>query len=80
LIHERFANGISEVGAMSNRRNVSNRKVRLTAPKTTRRSAKGKNGRSLAERLAPFIGQAKDLPPDMSLHIDHYLYGLPKRK
>jgi hypothetical protein len=65
---------------MSNRRNVTNGKVRLTAPKTSRRSAKSKNGRSLAERLAQFIGQAKDLPPDMSLHLDHYLYGLSKRK
>jgi hypothetical protein len=39
-----------------------------------------KSVRSLAERLAPFIGKAKGLPPDMSLNLDHYLYGLPKRK
>jgi hypothetical protein len=79
-MHDRAANGDWEVGEMSNRRNVTNGKARLTAPKTMRRSTKGKNGRSLAERLAPFIGQAKDLPPEMSLHLDHYLYGLPKRK
>ncbi len=43
--------------------------------------AKGKSRRrSLAERLAPFIGKAKGLPPDASVNIDHYLYGLPKRK
>jgi hypothetical protein len=36
--------------------------------------------RSLAERLAPFIGEAKGLPPDASVDLDHYLYGLPKRK
>jgi len=36
--------------------------------------------RSLAERYAPFIGKAKGLPPDMSVNLDHYLYGLPKRK
>jgi hypothetical protein len=36
--------------------------------------------RSLAERMAPFIGKAKGLPADMSLNLDHYLYGLPKRK
>ena len=35
--------------------------------------------RSLAERLAPFIGAVKDLPSDMSVNLDHYLYGHPKR-
>jgi hypothetical protein len=44
------------------------------APKKTSRP------RSLAERLAPFIGTIKDLPPDMSVNLDHYLYGHPKRK
>jgi hypothetical protein len=65
---------------MSQRKSVENGKVRLTARKPPRRAVKGKNGRSLAERLALFIGQAKDLPPDMSVRLDHYLYGLPKRK
>jgi hypothetical protein len=36
--------------------------------------------RSLAARLAPFIGVVKDLPPDMSVNLDHYLYGHPKEK
>ena len=36
--------------------------------------------RSLAERYARFIGKAKGLPRDMSINLDHYLYGLPKRK
>jgi hypothetical protein len=36
--------------------------------------------RSLAERLANVIGKAKNLPPDASVNIDHYLYGLPKRQ
>jgi hypothetical protein len=36
--------------------------------------------RSLAERYAGFIGKAKGLPPDMSVNLDHYLYGLPKRQ
>ncbi len=35
---------------------------------------------TLAERLAPFIGKAKGLPADASTNLDHYLYGLPKRK
>ena len=36
--------------------------------------------RSLAERYAAFIGKAKGLPADMSVNLDHYLYGLPKRQ
>lgn len=36
-------------------------------------------GRTLSERYAAFIGIAPDLPPDMSLNHDHYLYGCPKK-
>jgi hypothetical protein len=49
-------------------------------PKAAKAPKAKKSPRSLAERLAPFIGKAKGLPPDMSLNLDHYLYGLPKRK
>ena len=53
-------------------------------PKRTAKHAKPSKSkarpRSLAEQLAPFIGKAKGLPPDMSVNLDHYLYGLPKRK
>ena len=35
---------------------------------------------TLYERLKPFIGKAEGLPPDASVNLDHYLYGLPKRK
>ncbi len=35
---------------------------------------------TLADRLAPFIDAVKDLPPDMSVNLDHYLYGHPKQK
>jgi hypothetical protein len=34
---------------------------------------------TLYERLQPFIGKAKGLPPDASLNHDHYLYGMPKK-
>jgi hypothetical protein len=34
---------------------------------------------TLYERLKPFIGAAKGLPPDASVNVDHYLYGLPKK-
>ena len=36
--------------------------------------------RSLAKRLANVIGKAKGLPPDASVNLDHYLYGLPKQE
>ena len=33
----------------------------------------------LRQRLTDFVGQADGLPPDASVNLDHYLYGLPKR-
>ena len=30
--------------------------------------------------LATFVGTVKDLPRDMSVNLDHYLYGHPKQK
>jgi len=50
--------------------------------KPTKTSPKKKKAptRSLAERYAAYIGKAKGLPPDMSVNLDHYLYGLPKRQ
>jgi hypothetical protein len=35
---------------------------------------------SLYERLEEFVGKAEGLPPDASVNLDHYLYGLPKRQ
>ena len=35
--------------------------------------------RTLAERLKPVIGIAKDLPPDLAQNHDHYLHGRPKK-
>ncbi len=49
--------------------------------KTPRKPTKKKQPpRSLAERFRSFIGKAKGLPPDMSVNLDHYLYGLPKQE
>jgi hypothetical protein len=50
------------------------------AKKPTKPPKKKPRPRSFAERFAAFIGKAKHLPPDMSVNLDHYLYGLPKRK
>ncbi len=44
------------------------RKHRATTPKTT------------YEDMKPFIGVITDLPSDLSLNHDHYLYGAPKKK
>lgn len=60
---------------------VEVRPAKNRKPATKRKKpAKSKSPpRSLAERLAPFIGILKDLPPDAAVNVDHYVYGLPKR-
>ncbi len=35
---------------------------------------------SLCEGLKDLIGKAEGLPPDASINLDHYLYGVPKRQ
>jgi hypothetical protein len=50
---------------------------RKAAPKPRKKKTETRS-MSLAARLAPFIGSVKDLPPDMSVNLDHYLYGHPK--
>jgi hypothetical protein len=35
---------------------------------------------TLYERLEGFVGQAHGLPPDASVNVDHYLYGVPKQQ
>jgi len=35
---------------------------------------------TLYERLLPFVGKAVGLPPDASINLDHYLYGVPKQQ
>ena len=55
--------------------------VRAVKKKKSAQTSKPKSKpRSLADRLRPVIGKAKNLPPDMSVNHDHYLYGLPKQK
>jgi hypothetical protein len=56
-------------------------KKRRKPAKPAKAPAKSKaRPRSLAERLANVIGKATGLPPDASVNVDHYLYGLPKRQ
>jgi hypothetical protein len=35
---------------------------------------------SIYETLKDFVGKAEGLPPDASINVDHYLYGMPKRQ
>jgi hypothetical protein len=35
---------------------------------------------SLYERMKPFVGAVKGLPPDFAINHDHYLHGQPKRQ
>ena len=34
---------------------------------------------TLLERLKPFVGAAKGLPPDLAENHDHYIHGTPKK-
>lgn len=52
-------------------------RVEIVAPADHREPREGRT--SLYDRLKPLIGAAKDLPPDASVNVDHYLYGHPKK-
>ena len=52
-------------------------RVEIAAPAGGHEPTEG--GLSLYDRLKPLIGAAKNLPPDASVNVDHYLYGHPKR-
>ena len=61
-------------------RPVKKRRKSDKRPKASRPAKSKPRPRSLAERLANVIGKATGLPPDASMNVDHYLYGLPKRQ
>lgn len=44
------------------------------------RVKRGRRMPTLYERLKPFAGAIKGLPPDLSDNHDHYLYGAAKRR
>jgi hypothetical protein len=49
--------------------------------KPTKKGPKKKTPpQSFLERYGEFIGSVKDLPSDMSVNLDHYLYGHPKQQ
>ena len=51
--------------------------VRPLKPKA--KPEKAKKAPTLYERFKPFIGIAKNLPPDLAENHDHYLHGRPKK-
>ena len=54
-------------------------RVELVCPPPNKGEVTGQE-ETLYDRLKPFIGVLDDLPPDMSVNLDHYLYGVPKRQ
>jgi hypothetical protein len=52
---------------------------RKAAAKPRKPKAKARR-QTFAERYASSIGAVKDLPSDMSVNHDHYLYGVPKQE
>jgi hypothetical protein len=51
--------------------------IRPLKARATRRDRKPK---TVFERYRRSIGIMKDMPADLSINHDHYLYGTPKRK
>jgi hypothetical protein len=41
--------------------------------------ASGGSAPTLYEQLAPLVGAAKGLPPDLARNHDHYLHGQPRK-
>jgi hypothetical protein len=53
--------------------------VRLLKSVSARAGNETARPKTVYERLRNIVGIAKDLPPDLSINHDHYLYGAPKR-
>jgi hypothetical protein len=55
--------------------------VEITLPASAAKEAKGEgDAPSLYEQFKPFIGVMDDLPSDLAINHDHYLYGSPKQQ
>lgn len=54
--------------------------VRMLKPIASRPVRARKRPMTDYDRLKPFIGIADDLPSDISVNHDHYLYGTAKRE
>jgi hypothetical protein len=54
--------------------------VEVQVSDDTPHSGTTENGPTLFEQLEGIIGAVPDLPDDLSVNHDHYLYGVPKRE
>jgi len=76
----KIVNGVvvlDEPGGFREGQRVTVRPARRPARGTKKAS---KRPLTVAERLAPFIGKLEGLPPDLSVNLDHYLYGVHRPK
>jgi hypothetical protein len=48
------------------------------SPAPTEKPAGHRPTPTLLDRLGPIVGAARELPNDMSVNHDHYLYGAPR--
>lgn len=53
--------------------------VRVTVESAAREQSPTEPRKTLAERFRDVIGCVSDLPNDMAVNHDHYLYGTPKK-
>ena len=53
--------------------------VTVLVPSVAAPNSEEVSGPTLLETLKDFVGSAKNLPPDASVNVDHYLYGVPKK-
>ncbi len=54
--------------------------VEITLPTASVVSEEEATAPTLYEQLKDLIGTVPDLPEDLSVNHDHYLYGVPKRQ
>jgi hypothetical protein len=54
-------------------------KVKVEIPPVRGENLREASVPTLYEQLAPLVGAAKGLPPDLARNHDHYLHGQPKK-
>jgi hypothetical protein len=78
MIRGRVKDGVvvlDDPKSLPNGAEVSVRVLRRPA----RKANAGKKKATVRPGLLKLAGKAKDLPPDASVNVEHYLYGHPKR-
>jgi len=80
VLRGRVRNGLVVLRTPSALHEGTEVEIRPKACAKTVRKAPAKKRRTLYDIFKPLIGKAKGLPPDASLNVDHYLYGIAKRR